>query len=166
MQCYLIELIYFDISSHQFISTTDIIDNSKLEWPCIDDEGFESFFDLDLSTVNHEEFFFYGIDDNLLQKLKSEMTVPPVKKGNKSRSQFEIPATGIRSKFDGYSIMAGKGIKITKTNYGVQHFYVVSLLWSSNDNFSFLLAEREQFMNFESFADAKQGDSYSFIIAQ
>ena len=91
------------------------------------------------------------------------MNVPTVKKGNKSRSQFEIPATGIKSKFDGYAITAGKGIKITKTNYGVQHFYVVSLLWSSNDNFSFLLAEREQFMNFENSADAKQGDSFTIV---
>ena len=131
-------------------------DEGILSWEYIDEEGDISDIALPQSSVVHDEFFFYGLDEEILGQFRARQEA-----GRKKGEYVEIPAVGIRSKFSQHCFVAGNGVQITKANIGSYSFFIVAVLWTSNDNFGFLLMEKEEFLRLdteESIDKQKQGN--------
>ena len=114
---------------------------------------------LDVDPVFHKDFLFYGIDPDVRQKLMDELkgsgddaeTGSKRKRQAKGRTNFEISATAIRSKYSkhGNHFNAGDLISIAKSKYGEFDFVIISFLRTNHDNFFLLLMELNDFKAFQ-----------------
>jgi hypothetical protein len=109
-------------------------------------KGIDFHIELERNDVRHDEFFFFGINSDNLEKLKSEMEGTNTRK---KRTQYEIPAVAIKSKWWDVGITSGDLITVKKANFKGANFIIISILYSSNENFSLLLMEEQQFNDFE-----------------
>lgn len=101
---------------------------------------------LERNVVHHDDFFFFGIDSDNLEKLKSEMEGTNTRK---KRTQYEIPSIAIKSKWWDAGIISGDMITVKKANFKGANFIIISILYTSNENFSLLLMEEQQFNDFQ-----------------
>ena len=105
-----------------------------------------------VNSMSTNDFYFYAINEESAKRLFHEMDVQSGSKKRKKggREHFEVPAFAIRHKDDPSIIFfGGQGVQITKTNFGQFNFFIVGFLWSSTDNFSFLLSEKDQFTDID-----------------
>jgi len=121
-----------------------------------------------LSIVFSNDFHFYGVNEDVVEKFNEEQqedAVNGAKKRKNRRDQIEVPGVAIKHKDDpSITISCGDGIQITKTNFGQRQFFIVAILWSSTCNFSFLLVEKDLFYDLEEAAvDKTSGDGLSPI---
>ena len=108
--------------------------------------GIDFDIQLERNDVHHDDFFFFGIHSDNLVKLKSEMEGTITRK---RRTQYEIPAVAIKSKWWNAGITSGDMITVKKANFKGANFIIISILYTSNENFSLLLMEEQQFNDFE-----------------
>ena len=115
----------------------------------------------EVSSANHDEYDCFGINEPLLSKLRDEPIIAPsLKRGKPVQNYFEIPAVGIRSKYcaSWNTFIAGDGFNVTKSNFGTAQFIIVAMLWTSNNNLFFFVAETSEFSGFDMSANmTKQG---------
>jgi hypothetical protein len=115
---------------------------------------------LDVDPVFHKDFIFYGIDPDMRQKLMDELNGSggdaetagsKRKRQAKGRTNFEISALAIRSKYSklGNHFNAGDIISIAKSKYGEFDFVFISFLRTNHDNFFLLLMELNDFKAFQ-----------------
>jgi len=123
----------------------------------------------EVSSANHDEYEFFGINEPLLSKLRDEqITTPSLKRGKPVQNYIEIPAVGIRSKYcaSWNTFISGDGFKVTKSNFGTAQFIIVAMLWTSNNNLFFLVAETGEFNGFAISANkTKQGRPASYFFS-
>ena len=144
----------------QQLDTVESADDDKdvIEWKH-KDKGKTFTIELDRNDVYNDAYQFFGINDETLQKLRTEMTSTTMPKKRK-RSAFEIPAVAIKSKDVPAVIMAGEGISISKHHFDSANFIIVGFLWSSNESFSVLLIEHGAFSELDTNAiDMSRGMS-------
>ena len=108
------------------------------------DKGKPFTIDLEMNGVYNDAYYFYGINDDTLTRLRTEMASTTLPKKAK-RTAFEIPAVAIKSKDVFAVIMAGEGVTIKKHHSDSANFIIVGFLWSSNESFSVLLIEHRIF---------------------
>ena len=99
---------------------------------------------LPIDTTNpSDEYFFYGVQTEDLHRVLVEMVPkPPAKKGK--REYFEIPSTGIRTKFTkgpAEIFHCGQQLELSKSNHGPIIVVIVAFLRCSKPNFYLLLME-------------------------
>ena len=133
-------------------------DNDMIEWKHKDKEKLFTI-ELDKNDVYNDAYYFYGINDETLQKLRTEMTSTTMPKKAK-RCAFEIPGVAVKSMDVSAVIMAGEGISIRKHHFDSANFVIVGFLWSSNESFSVLLIEHGAFSDLDTNAiDMSRGMS-------
>ena len=139
-------------------SNADDANDDMIEWKHkVNGKSFT--IDLDKNDVYNDTYNCFGINDETLQKLRTEMTSTTMPKRAK-RSEFEIPAVAIKSKDVPVVIMAGEGVSISKRHFDSANFVIVGFLWSSNESFSVLLIEYGAFSDFDTNAiDMSRGMS-------
>ena len=94
-------------------SNADDANDDMIEWKHkVHGESFT--IELDKNDVYNDTYHFFGINDETLQKLRTEMTSTTMPKRAK-QSAFEIPAVAIKSKDVPVVIMAGEGVSIIHT---------------------------------------------------
>ena len=84
-----------------------------------------------LSGVYSNDFHFYGINEDVVQKFNEEQeeAANGVKKRKNRRDQIEVPGVAIKHKDDpSITISCGNGVQITKTNVGQRQFFIVAIL--------------------------------------
>ena len=121
-------------------------------WVYNDQEQKQVCLQYPLSSAYSNDFYFYGINEEVVEKFNEEQGEAAIgmKKKRNRRDQIEVPAVAIKYKDDTcITIACGQGIQITKTNFGERQFFIVAILWSSTYNFTFLLVEKDQFYDLD-----------------
>jgi len=136
------------------------------DWVHIGRDGNKLNFPMQVNSMSTNDFYFYGINEESYDRLCRKIDVQSGSKKRKKggREHFEIPAFAIRHKDDPSIVFfGGQGIQITKTNFSQFNFFIVGFLWSSTENFSFLLSEKDQFtdIDVDSVDKEKQGNYYN-----